>query len=357
VAPSVDTLLVAHCRVGFEAECGEDLSRIAAHAADDFAIAKTDRSAFVVATCAGLDERRLDAASVSTPPVFARSVFSATGPSRLTGRDRVTPLTALAARLQPPFSELWLETPDTNEGKTLSGFCRRISPLLIASMQSSGMLAAGDPTRHRLHLLFTAPDTVYAGTSDRATGSPWPMGIPRLRMPGPAPSRSTLKLAEAFVTFLSEDERTRLLKPGMRAVDLGAAPGGWTWQLASRGLRVTAVDNGPLKGPVASEPLVQHLRQDGLSYRPQRSVDWMVCDIVEQPSRIAGLVASWLAQGSCRRSIFNLKLPMKKRYDEVQRCEAVIGEALARRRLRYVLRFKQLYHDREEVTGYCSVSP
>jgi len=94
----------------------------------------------------------------------------------------------------------------------------------------------------------------------------------------------------------------------MRAVDLGAAPGGWTWQLATRGLRVTAVDNGPLKGDVASDPLVQHLRQDGLTYRPRNPVDWMVCDIVDQPSRIAHLVAAWLAEGTCRRSIFNLKL-------------------------------------------------
>ena len=327
-------LLVAHCRTGFEAECGEDLSRIALRAARGVAIARVTGSAFVVATCEGLDASRLDAAIASAPPIFSRSIFSAAGPSTLAGRDRVTPLTALARALQPPFNELWLETPDTNEGKTLSGFCRRILPLLNASMQSSGLLAADDATRPRLHLLFTAPDTVYAGTSNAATGSPWPMGIPRLRMPGPAPSRSTLKLAEAFLTFLSEDERERLLKPGMHAVDLGAAPGGWTWQLATRGLRVTAVDNGPLKGEVASDPLVQHLRQDGLTYRPRRSVDWMVCDIVEQPSRIAALVGSWLADGMCRRSIFNLKLPMKKRYDEVRRCEAMIGNVLERRRLR-----------------------
>ncbi len=182
------------------------------------------------------------------------------------------------------------------------------------------------------------------------------MGIPRLRMPGGAPSRSTLKLAEAIVTFLGERE-SDLLRAGMRAVDLGAAPGGWTWQLARRGLRVTAVDNGPLKGEVRDDPLVTHLRTDGLAYLPKRPVDWMVCDIVEQPSRIAALVARWIGEGHARNAIFNLKLPMKKRYDEVRRCEAIIVDALAKARVKHALALRQLYHDREEVTGCVVGSP
>ncbi len=182
------------------------------------------------------------------------------------------------------------------------------------------------------------------------------MGIPRLRMPGGAPSRSTLKLAEAIVTFLGERE-SDLLRAGMRAVDLGAAPGGWTWQLARRGLRVTAVDNGPLKGEVLDDPLVTHLRTDGLSYLPKRPVEWMVCDIVEQPSRIAALVARWIGEGHARNAIFNLKLPMKKRYDEVRRCETIIVDALAKVRVKHTLVVRQLYHDREEVTGCIVGSP
>jgi 23S rRNA (cytidine2498-2'-O)-methyltransferase len=170
-------------------------------------------------------------------------------------------------------------------------------------------------------------------------------------MPHGAPSRSALKLAEAFHVFLGEQEPL-LLRAAMHAVDLGAAPGGWTWQLAHRGLRVTAVDNGPLKGEVAADPLVTHLKTDGLSYRPRRPVDWLVCDIAEQPARIAALVARWLVHGDARRAIFNLKLPMKKRYDEVRRCEAIIADALARAGVRHALRLRQLYHDREEVTGF-----
>jgi 23S rRNA (cytidine2498-2'-O)-methyltransferase len=152
--------------------------------------------------------------------------------------------------------------------------------------------------------------------------------------------------------FLTEEEQLRLLRPGLHAVDLGAAPGGWTWQLAQRGIRVTAVDNGPMKGSVADDPLVTHLREDGMSWRPRRQVDWLVCDIVLQPIRVAELAARWIADGAARRAIFNLKLPMKKRYDEVKRCEARMREIASHAGVNVDLRLRHLYHDREEVTGY-----
>ena len=45
---------------------------------------------------------------------------------------------------------------------------------------------------------------------------------------------------------------------------------------------------------------------------------------------------------------------MKKRYDEVRRCEAIIRDALAKARVEHALVLRQLYHDREEITGYCA---
>jgi 23S rRNA (cytidine2498-2'-O)-methyltransferase len=212
------------------------------------------------------------------PPWFARSIFAGAGPHALTERDRIKPLLDVARSLDPPFEALWLETPDSNEGKQRSALCRRLAAPLEVAAARERLLDRRDPRRVRLHVLFVDATHALVGVSRAATGSRWPMGIPRLAMPRDAPSRSTLKLAEAFITFLDDDERARAVKPGMRAVDLGAAPGGWTWQLAQRGLRVTAIDNGPLKGSVAGDSLVEHLRVDGLAWRPRRPVDWMVCD-------------------------------------------------------------------------------
>ena len=178
------------------------------------------------------------------------------------------------------------------------------------------------------------------------------MGILRMKMPYEAPSRSVLKLAEAFEVFLSDEEKTQWIKQGMHAVDLGAAPGGWTWHLVQLGMQVVAVDNGPLKGVVAEHPSVKHLRQDGFRYRPKHTVDWLVCDMVEQPGRVAALVSDWVASGATNRAIFNLKLPMKKRVEALAEALSGIREVLDKKGFKYRLQAKQLYHDREEVTVF-----
>ena len=317
-------------------------------------------AAFVFARGRIADLSRLEEARAAAPPIFARTVFAAgevldlPGSDGQPGRaDRVTPLLAAinARRGQGdgPWQSVWVEYPDTNDGKELSPLARSLETRLDGALRAGGLIHAD--TTLRLHVFLTAGTHALVGTSSDRERSAWPLGIPRLRMPGGAPSRSTLKLAEAFAVLLDHADRAAL-RPGLHAVDLGAAPGGWTWQLARRGLKVTAIDNGPLKGSVADDPLVTHLREDGLRWRPRRAVDWLVCDIVEQPLRIAEMIAHWIADGATRRAIFNLKLPMKKRYDEVRRCEARIADIIDRAGLNHALRMRQLYHDREEVTAY-----
>lgn len=353
--------LVAYCRAGFEGEAAADLRRIAARAPVTLELSAVPSSGYVIAQAEAFDDAAWKRAESAVSPIFTRSVFVGIGPVALLSpqpvaapADRVTPLLAAIDKLtrvlseSPPWRSVWIEFPDTNDGKELSTLARALGSRLEGALRSKGQLDAG--AKRRLHVFLLDGGTAFVGTSD-AHHTAWPMGIPRLYMPGSAPSRSTLKLAEAFVTLLGERDAA-LLRPGLRAVDLGAAPGGWTWQLAQRGLKVTAVDNGPLKGSVATDPLVTHVREDGLRWRPKRTVDWVTCDIVERPLRIAELMAHWIADGAARRAIFNLKLPMKKRYDEVQRCEQRIGEILTRAKVRYSLRIRQLYHDREEVTGY-----
>jgi 23S rRNA (cytidine2498-2'-O)-methyltransferase len=283
-------------------------------------------------------------------------VFAGAGPFPLLpshgkgGRaDRVTPILAAIAQIaKPPWRSVWVEFPDTNEGKALSALARALEARIEGELRSSRSLL--EDAEKRLHVFLTDGGTAWIGES-RAHANDWSMGIPRLRMPPGAPSRSTLKLAEAFRVFLGENEAV-LLRPGMRAIDLGAAPGGWTWQLVQRGVAVIAVDNGPLKGAVRQDRLVTHLREDAFRFRPRRPVHWLVSDVVEQPMRVAELVARWIAEGATRHAIFNLKLPMKKRYDEVQRCMQRIDEIVNAAGVRHTLAVRQLYHDREEVTGY-----
>jgi 23S rRNA (cytidine2498-2'-O)-methyltransferase len=260
--------------------------------------------------------------------------------------DRVTPIVRAARALGTAFHSLWIEMPDTNEGKALSALARPLAAHLERALRKAGVAFDDPEAPQRLHVFFVGGRACYVGISQVDNGSRWPMGIPRVRVPAGAPSRSAAKLAEALLELAGGPR----FEPGLTAVDLGASPGGWTWQLVQRGFMVTAVDNGPMDARLMDSGQVKHRRDDGFHYRPPDPVDWMVCDMVESPSRIATLVARWLAEGWCRQSIFNLKLPMKKRWEEVVRCRGIIDAALGGGG--YFLRMKQLYHDREEVTAY-----
>lgn len=80
-------------------------------------------------------------------------------------------------------------------------------------------------------------------------------------------------------------------------------------------MHVTAIDNGPLREHVLESGLVQHLRADGLKLNPPRPLDWMVCDMVEQPIRVAGAHGGGFREGWCRHD--STSLPMKKRWQEI----------------------------------------
>jgi len=347
--------VVALCRAGFEPEAAGDLARIARAASLDVDIKPGRGGGFVVASAPSLDRSAWRRASLAQPPIFVRSQFIGSGPHAIASPDakrpdRIAPLVEAIASLDgAQFRAPWIEYADTNEGKSLSTLARALDARLAGTLRERGLVT--DESQRQAHVFLVDGMTAYVGTSDAAIGARWPLGIPRLRFSRDAPSRSTLKLAEAIVVFLGDREHD-LMHEGQSAVDLGAAPGGWTWQLVMRGLHVTAVDNGALAPSLARDPNVEHVRKDGLTWRPRRPVDWLVCDMVEKPSRTAALVAEWIATEAAASAIFNLKLPMKARHDEVVRSEATIRDRLAEAGMEATLSFRQLYHDREEVTGY-----
>jgi len=253
-------------------------------------------------------------------------------------RDRFGPIEA-ELDAQGRWRQVQILAPDSDAAKPLA-------PLLRAL--DSRVQGRVDPTANVLARVWLVSGThALIGHVAAAAAAIFPGGIPRLRFPPEAPSRSTLKLDEAFQVLLSERERERLLRAGMRAVDLGSAPGGWTYQLVRRHIRVIAVDNGRMDAALLQSGLVEHLRDDGFRYLPKKPVDWLVCDMVEKPSRVVDLVLRWFLNGHCRVAIFNLKLPMKKRFAAWEQAQTALG-ALANHG--FSVRARQLYHDREEIT-------
>lgn len=366
--------LLCYCRAGFEPELAAELTERAADAGFG-GYARTERNTGY-ALFLGDDGDALSSALPFSELIFARQKLRVIAELRdLDPKDRIAPmLQALetrcgsgvsrdsgtdenASRLTPlpqkqVFGTLIVEHPDSDDAKPLAGLARSFGNALRPALRKAGLLTAQDNDRlPRLHVCFVTGDRAFLAESDPRDSAPWPMGVPRLKMHADAPSRSALKLEEALLVLLSADERARLLRDGMRAADLGAAPGGWTWVLTRHKLHVTAIDNGPLRPHVMETGLVQHLRADGFSWHPAKPLDWMVCDMVEQPSRVAARMAEWFREGWCRHAIFNLKLPMKKRWQETRLClerfETQAGKPLT-------IRAKQLYHDREEITVFAT---
>jgi len=350
---SMSTLaILAQCRAGFESETLRELQDRALKLGLEGRAEAVSGAGYVSLHLADeLPWQEAQKTFASTGLCFARQawpIFARISP--MPDRDRVTPIVEALKRTRTAVADVVLEYPDTNVGKTRSGFCKRVEAPLREGLGKAGLLKPEQRKAPSLYLFFPDADTVWLGLCEPRHASRWPMGIARLRMPREAPSRSTLKLAEALQSLLSAEERERWLRAGGKAVDLGAAPGGWSWQLASHGLRVTAIDNGPMDKALLAEGLVTHERADGFIWRPRGPVDWLVCDMVEQPSRIAALMADWFLQKKCRHAIFNLKLPMKKRHDALRQCADIIVSKL--KGMPIELRFKHLYHDREEVTAY-----
>ena len=161
-------------------------------------------------------------------------------------------------------------------------------------------------------------------------------------------SRAAFKLAEI-------DDRFHLFKPGTKVVDLGAAPGGWSYSAAKRGARVVAVDNGPLKGGALGNPLVDHRHDDAFGFSPGREAvfDWLFSDMLEDPHKVVqSIVRPWLEGGWCRRFVVNLKFG---RVDPI----ALLADLRSATSPFSVhgagVRIVHLYHDREELTVTGSV--
>ena len=342
------TQLVLLCRPGFEKECAGEIMDYATNLGFPAYIQTKPDTGYVLLIGAGepnisglisqLDFKQL---------IFTRQWFAGlTKIDDLPEQNRIAPLIIAIKSLDQDFNDIELCYPDTNDGKSLSRFCKQFKPHLQAALKKQKLLSAH--SGQRLHILFLDSKQAFVGFSPIDNSAQIAMGIPRLRMPSSAPSRSTLKLEEAIHWFI-EDE-SKIIKNGMSAVDLGAAPGGWSWQLVQRGLLVTAIDNGPMENKLMRGGMVEHLKTDAFTYRPKKTINWLVCDMAERPSLVSKLIAKWFTREDCRNAIFNLKLPMKKRLQEVNECLDLIHQQLNEADIPHQIQAKHLYHDREEIT-------
>lgn len=346
--------LLLYCRSGFENDVANEVQDKASQLeVFGYAQAKAN-SGYVLFNCYQAEHAESLAKNLKfNQLIFARQLFACMQViENMDVTDRIGPLLD-ASEDFPLCGELRVEYADTTDGRELSKFCRKISVPLRQTLRKKNKLTNKDNIKKPvLHVFFTKTDKAYIGYSFTQNNSPLHLGILRLKFPHDAPSRSTLKLDEAFQTFIPKAEHDVRLQGGLHAVDLGACPGGWTYQLVQRGMFVQAVDNGAMDAGLMETGQVTYCPEDGFKFTPKKNnIYWLVCDMIEQPQRVAKLMAQWVADGRCKEAMFNLKLPMKKRYESMQGALAIIEEVmLAQQAGKYLIQAKHLYHNREEVT-------
>lgn len=233
---------------------------------------------------------------------------------------------------------------DTSLAERADGFARAVTRMLerqLPEVAGRQVFRARDPQVLVLQLCRT-PDGLWFSTAPFAALScPWPGGVPRMKDDPRAPSRSYLKIEEAFA-WMNEAPVA-----GQTAVDLGAAPGGWTLALLKRGCDVTAVDNGPLRLPEleAGWGRLQYLHANGITFEPRAPVDWLVADMLVPPGVALGLLRRWMERKLMRRLVVNVKIPQERAFDAIKPVLAFL-----RAERGWEIEVRQLFHDRREVT-------
>ena len=348
------TSIVLYCRPGFEKECGAEIQEKAGwNEVYGYLEIKKNQGLVFFHLYNEEDGELLMEKMPLKRLIFARQWFVTLHKDtiELPDSNRVEAIAEVVGN-EWLYADVRMETLDTNDGKALSKFCRKLAVPLRQHLRKNKVLTdKNDNFGSNLHLLFLSGQEVIIGFSSGQNSSEHPMGIPRLKFPKDAPSRSTLKLDEAFLYFIPKKDHETRLTSGLNAVDLGSSPGGWTYQLVRRGMMVSAIDNGPMAESLMETGQVKHYMQDGFKFRPKKqNVYWLVCDMIEKPQRVAKLMASWVVEDMCKEAMFNLKLPMKGRYKQVMNDLQTIKDMFAEAEVSYEMYAKHLYYDREEVT-------
>jgi 23S rRNA (cytidine2498-2'-O)-methyltransferase len=228
-------------------------------------------------------------------------------------------------------------------GRRASGVEKAFDELLRKKLARIAKLAAPEMPRgagpaRGLFVFFADFGRVFASREA------WLGGQRRMADDDAAPSRSYLKVEEAYIVLGREPAE------GETVVDLGAAPGGWSYSAAKRGAKVIAVDNGPLKGGALNHPLIEHRLEDAFKFAPPpgTTLDWLFCDLVEEPHHVMQNIAGpWLLNRWCRRFVINLKFG---HVDSIALLREIRAGDSPFARHAQNLRIRHLYHDREEFT-------
>ena len=184
----------------------------------------------------------------------------------------------------------------------------------------------------------------FIGVSQAADNlSDWAGGECRFRREPGQISRAEFKLLEAIRCFGIE------LPSAGTAIDLGAAPGGWTRILLHKGLSVVAVDPANMNTRVRDHKRLRYIqsRAQDVLHLLAGTVDILVSDMRMDSVQAAHVICRYAVRlKPTALLVVTLKLPHRNAMQKVQAASGIL-------RRRYdVHGVRQLFHNRNEVTVF-----
>lgn len=305
------SFLFTCCQTGAEAALKTEIAR--EHPALRFAYSRTGFVTFKQSDGGALDP------GFELKSVFARAYGLSTG--KTTTAD-ATPIVALARELselgggKAPRIHVW-ERDQHFPGDEPLGFVAglweqaareailKADPKLETALSGDSLPADGDLV---LDVVAVGAEEWWFGYHRHSPfHAPWPGGRPRIVLPADAPSRAYVKLEEAIRWSQAP------VKSGDMAVEIGSAPGGASFALIERGLRVVGIDPGEMDPRVLSSRSFKHIKKpvaQVLREELPSQVEWLLLDMNVEP-RISMYAVDRLATRLMKGGLLGVFLTIK----------------------------------------------
>ncbi len=152
-------------------------------------------------------------------------------------------------------------------------------------------------------------------------------------------NRAQLKLGEALEFFHIPLSQIKT------ALDIGAAPGGFSKELSLHNIQVMALDPAEMDSSILEDPHITHVKLRAEEFVPSSSYDLFVNDMNMHPKDSARIILSLspflTKEGYC---IMTIKCPSKNVFYYIEEVKKILESSFSH------FRFQHLPHNRMEIT-------
>lgn len=149
------------------------------------------------------------------------------------------------------------------------------------------------------------------------------------------PNRAYLKLWEAFTTQKLKVDKTQ------NALEIGAAPGGWSWVLSQFFNKVYTFDRADLAPQIKKISNIEHRIGDAFKIDPNQfnDVDWFFSDLICTPEKIYETIQFWLTHSRVKNYVCTIKFKGQTDFEIIDKLLKIPDSKIVR-----------LYQNKNEVT-------